>query len=444
MAKLQPQEGTGAWRPAGPGDLQELAGRITALLDAFGRCGADPDGGYTRYLYSGAWQEAQCAVSREMKAAGLSVYYDEAGNLFGRLEGSSAEEGAVLTGSHIDTVRCGGLYDGAAGIAAAVAAIELLHRRCGQPRRTLEAVSLCEEEGSRFPLTFWGSGSIAGRYAPDAPPEAADRSGITLAEAMKAAGFGPGTHRSARRTDIGAFVELHIEQGAVLEQERLDLGVVLGIVGQRRWTFTLRGEANHAGTTPMRLRRDALAGACEMILEAERQACAYGEAMVATAGSVSAAPGLSNVIAGQAVFTLDVRHPDAETLQSFCDELYGIFEGIAASRELEFAGEQWMNVLPAPMDARLCEAVEAAAKGLGLRSRRMYSGAGHDAQVFSGSFPAAMLFVPSSKGLSHSPEEYTSPEQLARGAAALCNVLYTLAYEEEEKEKGDSQHENVR
>ncbi|WP_426454276.1 Zn-dependent hydrolase [Paenibacillus sp. S-38] len=442
MAKLQPQEGMGAWRPAGPGDLQELAGRITALLDAFGRCGADPDGGYTRALYSAAWQEAQSAVRQEIEGAGLTAYYDETGSLFGRLQGTSEEEGTVLTGSHIDTVRCGGLYDGAAGIAAAIAAIELLHRRCGQPRRTLEAVSLCEEEGSRFPLTYWGSGSMTGRYAPDAPPEAADAGGITLAEAMQAAGFGPGTHRSARRTDIGAFVELHIEQGAVLEQERLDLGVVLGITGQRRWTFTLRGEANHAGTTPMRLRRDALAGACEMILEAERRARAYGEAMVATAGSIRAAPGLSNVIPGQAVFTLDVRHPDGDTLQAFCDELYGVFEGMAAARGLEFAGEQWMNVLPAPMDARLCEAVETAAKGLGLRSRRMYSGAGHDAQVFSGLCPAAMLFVPSRGGISHAPEEYTSPEELARGAAVLCNVLYTLAYEE--IEKGESPHENIR
>ncbi|MCZ8521728.1 MULTISPECIES: Zn-dependent hydrolase [Paenibacillus] len=443
MVQFQPEAETGAraWRPAGPQQMKELAVRIGGLLAAFGQCGADPHGGYTRYLYSDAWQQAQSAVCREMEGAGLSAYYDETGSLYGRLQGSGEgpEAKVILTGSHIDTVASGGLYDGAAGIAAAIAALELLQRRCGQPKRTLEAVSLCEEEGSRFPLTYWGSGCITGRYAADAPPPAADREGVTLGEAMNAAGFGPGTHRSARRSDIGAFVELHIEQGAVLEKERLDLGVVLGIAGQQRWTFIVKGEANHAGTTPMRLRRDALAGACEMIGAAERMALAYGEGMVATAGSISADPGLSNVIPGTAEFTLDARHPDGDTLQAFCDEVVAVFREIAGARGLEFAGRQWMNVPPAPMDGALCVSIEEEARGLGLRSRRMYSGAGHDAQVFSGSCPAAMVFVPCRDGISHSPEEYTSADELARGAAVLCNMLYSLAYEE----KGDS-HENVR
>jgi allantoate deiminase len=411
-----------------------FAASIRSELEALSRCGEDPAGGVTRLLYTEAWTAAQRRLEERMREAGLAVYYDEVGNLFGRLEGRSPEAGVILTGSHIDTVRCGGSYDGAAGIAAGLLALQHLRERYGPPVHTLEVVSLCEEEGSRFPLTYWGSGSITGRYSPRQVPPVRDADGMTLAEAMRQAGFGPGTHRPARRGDVAAFVELHIEQGAVLEQEKLQAGIVLGIVGQRRWTFTVEGETNHAGTTPMRYRRDALAGACELITLAEQMAREYGEALVVTAGSIEASPGLSNVIAGRVSFTLDMRHPDAETLEVFCAEVSDAFLEVCERRGLALRGEEWMQVPPAPMDPALSQNLAISCRRLGVRFRRLYSGAGHDAQVFQPHCPTAMLFVPSRGGISHAPGEFTSDEELAGGTAVLADLLYTLAYPVEAEE----------
>lgn len=238
---------------------------IAQAIDWLAEYGSEPDGGVTRLLYSPAWQEAQTALARRMEAAGLAARFDDCGNLYGRLEGRGLEREVILTGSHVDTVRNGGKYDGAYGILAGVIALKFLYENFGPPLRTLEVVSLCEEEGSRFPLAYWGSGNLTGRYAIHTPPDIADADGITLQAAMNAAGFGLGTFPPPKRADIARFIELHVEQGFVLEKERAAIGIVQGIVGQRRYTVQVGGSANHAGTTPMKYRRDALLGACEMI-----------------------------------------------------------------------------------------------------------------------------------------------------------------------------------
>ncbi|QJC54467.1 Zn-dependent hydrolase [Paenibacillus albicereus] len=386
--------------------------------------------GVTRLLYDGAWLEAQRRLERRLAEAGLEPRFDRAGSLYGRLAGTEAGSGVVLTGSHIDTVRRGGPYDGAYGVAAGIAALAALRRFCGPPQRTLEVVSLCEEEGSRFPLSYWGSGTMIGRYGLEGAARYRDAGGTTLEEAMLSAGFGRPEQPHPRRGDLAAFVELHVEQGIVLERGGEGIGVVQAIVGQRRYTFTVAGEANHAGTTPMRLRRDALAGAAEMALAAERAAVRRGEPMVATVGRIAAEPGTPNVVPGRVVFTLDVRHDDAQALEAFCRELLEELDGIAARRGLELQGELWMDAPPAPMDAGLAERLERAAARRGLAVRRMASGAGHDAQLLSELCPAAMLFVPSRAGISHSPLEFTEEAQLAAGLAVLIDALYELAYEE--------------
>jgi amidase, hydantoinase/carbamoylase family len=318
-------------------DLQaDFAGSVAGLLDELALCGAERDGGVTRLLYTPSWLDAQRLLERKMTEAGLAVRYDCVGNLFGRLAGRGAESGVVLTGSHVDTVRSGGKFDGAYGIAASLTAVRYLRERFGPPIRPIEVVSFCEEEGSRFPLAYWGSGNVSGVFHPEQADGIVDAQGVTMREAMEAAGFGrsgpAGEPPSAKRADIAAFVEVHIEQGITLERFGERIGIVETIAGQRRYVVTVVGETNHAGTTPMTLRRDALAGAAEMMLFLERAAQKAGEPLVATVGSIANDPNVPNVIAGSVEFTLDIRHMSETLLTGFCDTVLGTFRMIAERR----------------------------------------------------------------------------------------------------------------
>ncbi|WP_342564810.1 Zn-dependent hydrolase [Paenibacillus sp. FSL R7-0345] len=402
-----------------------------------------PGPGVSRLLYTPEWLQAQKFLQERMAGLGMEVRSDRVGNVYGRFTGSKPEEKVILTGSHIDTVLNGGKYDGAYGIAAAVTALHYLRQTFGQPVRTIEAVAFCEEEGSRFPLAYWGSGNVTGLYNGSEADSCADSAGVTIASAMAACGLagGPEDCGSAAaadsaegaiplREDIGAFVELHIEQGIVLEQAGLEIGIVEAIAGQRRYSVKVAGSTNHAGTTPMGLRRDALAGATEMLLAMEQAAIAAGDPLVATCGKLKAAPGTPNVIPGEVLFTLDIRHSEAEALEHFCSVLLAAFEGIAAKRGLTLQFTATLATAPAPMDTGLNQQLEHITRQQGKSFRRMVSGAGHDAQLFAPICPTAMIFVPSRAGISHSPEEYSSPDELAAGLNLLTAVLYELAYTE--------------
>ncbi|MFF2482504.1 allantoate deiminase [Paenibacillus sp. NPDC058071] len=408
---------------------RDAAAFVCELLEGLARFGAEEGGGVTRLLYSPEWLKAQHYLAEKMEGLGLDVYFDRVGNLIGRMEGTSSRDPVVLTGSHIDTVRFGGRYDGAYGIAASIAAVTYLQETYGQPVKTVEVVSFCEEEGSRFPLTYWGSGNMVGNYDWSNGEAVFDGDGVSLAEAMAAAGFGRPEQPAACRVDIGAFVEIHIEQGPVLEKQRKRIGIVETIVGQRRYAVKVQGASNHAGTTPMSLRRDALAGAAEMILQLEADALLYGELLVATAGRIDCAPNAPNVVPGSVGFTVDVRHADEATLSDFCEMMLSKFKEMAQWRGLELQIVPWLTAKPAPMHAGLSGMAERIAQDLSLPNRRMVSGAGHDAQLFSSLCPTALLFVPSQAGVSHSPDEYTSPEELADGVSVLAALLYELAYE---------------
>ncbi|UQZ37589.1 allantoate amidohydrolase [Paenibacillus sp. PK3_47] len=400
------------------------------LLEALSAFSA-PGPGITRLLYTPEWCSAQHFLRQRMAEAGLEVTTDRVGNVFGRLSGSDPEGKVILTGSHIDTVRSGGKYDGAYGVAAAVTALKVLRERYGQPLRSLAAVSFCEEEGSRFPLTFWGSGHVTGLYDGSEAQACADTDGVTIQTAMAACGLGGGPDVStALREDIGGYVELHIEQGIVLEQSGQQIGVVQAIAGQRRMTVKVGGTANHAGTTPMPLRRDALAGAAEMLVELERSAVLAGDPLVATSGRLETFPGTPNVIPGEVRFTLDIRHSEAETLDSFCAGVCRAFKSIADKRGLALEMATSLSTAPAPMDLEMCRTLEHICRKQGRSYRTMISGAGHDAQLFVPRCPTAMIFVPSRAGISHSPEEFSSPEELAAGLEVLIAMLYEMAYKE--------------
>lgn len=393
--------------------------------------GFSADGpGVTRLLYGADWGRAQSYLAERMRELGFAVRDDRVGNVYGRLEGAKPDAPVILTGSHIDTVRSGGAYDGAYGIAAGIAALDALRRAYGPPKRTLEVVSFCEEEGSRFPLSYWGSGNVAGVYAPEEAAAHVDFAGMSMQEAMEAAGYGRADQPSARRRDIAAFVEAHIEQGVILERKRLDIGIVTAIVGQKRYTVTVRGAANHAGTTPMSMRRDAAACAAEMIFELERLAFGEGEPLVATVGRIESKPNTPNVIPGAVAFTVDARHADDAALAAFCERFLRRFRDIAARRGLALETALWLDTAAAPMHPAFCETLIDICREEQLASQLMVSGAGHDAQMLQAICPSAMIFVPSRSGISHSPDEYSSPKALGDGLAVLTKLLYKLAYEE--------------
>jgi allantoate deiminase len=403
-------------------------GQVGAMIEWLASFGQTETGGVTRLLYSPAWLEAQQALKQKMNQMKLQTYFDSVGNLFGRLPGTDPDEKTILTGSHIDTVIEGGKYDGAYGIIASLIAVLRLFDAYGYPKKTIEVVSLCEEEGSRFPLTFWGSRNMSGVYSLDRVKDIKDPNGIEFLHAMKSAGFDPALYKTPVRDDIDRFIEIHIEQGMVLEKNENQVGIVSHIVGQRRYTILVKGESNHAGTTPMHYRKDAVTVASRLISYLTEKTKEIETGLVATVGSLHVKPNVANVVAGEVEFSLDIRHHEENVINQYCNEIFAEFERVTKTKEMELFISQWMDVKPVKMDEQMGEWARELAEKKNIRHQNMISGAGHDAQVFGDVCPTCLLFVPSQKGISHSPTEYTGPEDLEVGIELLTEVLYKLAY----------------
>lgn len=404
---------------------------IVDMLNELGSRGADPDGGISRFLYSEAWVEAQHFLKNEMEKEGFIASFDEVGNLFGRLEGTKYPDETILSGSHVDTVRNAGHYDGQLGIITAFLAIKYLKAKYGQPLRNLEVVSMAEEEGSRFPYAFWGSKNIVGTAKKEEVlGKLAFDDGMPFEEAMRKAGFDFRDETKELRKDIKAFVEIHNEQGNVLEQEGKSVGVVHSIVGQRRFTVELTGQANHAGTTPMGLRKDTVFTASKIITEVITEAKRLGDPLVCTFGKVEVSPNVVNVVPGKVLLTIDTRHTDKDALVSFTNFAEETMKRIAEEDGVGIAIDMWMDEDPVPMDEEIVRVLQNCCNEKGLNYKLMHSGAGHDSQIFAPFYPTAMLFVPSIDGISHNPKEYTEPKDLLEGAKALAAAFYELAYKE--------------
>lgn len=403
------------------------ASKLQHLIEVLGAIGQQPEGGIVRPVYSPAWVEAREQLAIFMRAAGLDVRGDAMGNLFGRLHGDD-DSHTILTGSHFDTVPFGGKFDGALGILAGIAALQSLRENLGTPQRSLEVVALCEEEGSRFPAHCWGTKGMLGRIDPVEFDEVRDAQGITIAEAMRAVGLPPERYREAIRADVAAFIELHIEQGRILFDEGINLGIVIAITGLQHLWITVKGRADHAGTTPMDLRRDALQGAAQMAVEVTRLVEQEGRPAVVTMGKWEVKPGAVNVVPGEVGFSVDLRHPEEETLQRLSAAIRERCEAIAQERYLSISIELTGKSLPQKMDAGLQAELVRAAEACGASWKWLPSGAGHDSQIMARHLPTAMLFVPSVEGRSHSPAEYTTIEDAARGASVLATALSLSAY----------------
>jgi allantoate deiminase len=409
--------------------MNQFPNNLAEAIEWLSTCGAAAEGGVTRTLYSKPWIEAQQALKGWMEKLGLTTQYDAIGNLFGRLSSADSEAPTILIGSHVDTVKSGGKYDGAYGIIAAVLALGNLKQAYGQPPNlNLEVVSLCEEEGSRFPIACSGSGIITGAYSFDDILGVSDVDGITFEVAMKEAGFGISDQKYVVRKDIKGFIELHIEQGPSLEKLEKSLGIVQTIVGQKRFRITVNGESNHAGTTLMKWRKDALQGAMLMIHDLYDLAKEYDDNLVTTVGQLFVKPNVPNVIPGEIVFTVDARHPEESVLSSFCERFSSRFLELAEAKDLQIKMELWHEVEPVQMDAKLNEIVQTICIEKDVSYHLMNSGAGHDAQLFARNCPTTLMFVPSKGGISHSPYEYTPTADLETGLDVLIQLLHQLAY----------------
>lgn len=379
--------------------------------------------GVTRPLYTKAWEDAQSLVYRWMQEAGLSPWWDAVGNVHGRIAGTS--DATILTGSHIDTVVNGGAYDGAYGVVGAIWALSQLKQEPCLPY-SLEVVSFCEEEGSRFPITCWGSRALMGDLTPHLAATIYDEQGVSLREAMG------GQHLDADRIaeaamDYAAFIELHIEQGPRLEREGKDIGIVTGIFGQERWTVTVNGVSRHAGTTALKDRHDALIAASRMVLEVNEIAAGLEPVAIATVGELHVVGGSTNCVPGEVQFRVDLRAATDTVRLQMARKLTYHFQQIAQSTGVSVNIVKNTAESMVKMDQTLQNTIETCCREQGLSSMAIASRAGHDAQIIGRKIPTSMIFVPSHHGLSHHGDEYTASEQLQMGAQILLTTLQHMA-----------------
>ena len=416
-----------AWPSYGAesGDPQALrvnAERLQERIDRLARIGGSPQG-VTRLAFTEDDLRGRAYVTRLMREAGLEVRVDAAGNLSGRRRGGSPELAPIVLGSHTDTVPRAGVYDGVLGVMAAIECVQVLGENGIRTRHPLEVLVFANEEGG---LT--GSRALSGRLSSQALEESS-RSGMSIREGIAALGGNAETiSRVIRRPgEAKAYLELHIEQGGSLESEGTDIGIVEGFVGIRWWDVTVRGFANHAGTTPMHARRDALLAAARLVIAVNRAATSLPGRQVATVGRISAEPGAPNVIPGRVELSLELRDLAKPKLDQVFREIRRLARliGQETKTEIEFT-EIDIGVEPILTDPNLQEVIRQAAEALDLSYVRMPSGAAHDAQNMAHIAPSALIFVPSVGGISHSPREYTRPRDVANGANLLLQTLIRL------------------
>ena len=397
--------------------------RMDQRIQALSEFGANPEGGVSRVAFSDADIAGREYIKELMRDAGLDVRVDTAGNIIGRRAGREDGLPPILFGSHIDSVPGGGNYDGDVGVIAAIEVIELLNEHGIETRHPLEVVNFTDEEGG---LT--GSRAMVGKMTKEAL-QVVSHSGLTIGEGIKRVGGDPDRLELAARKpgELTAYIELHIEQGALLYEEGIDIGVVEGIVGIRWWDVTVEGMANHAGTTPMNRRQDAMVSAAELTLAINRIANELEGRQVATVGRIQALPGAPNVIPGKVVMSLEIRDLDAAKMQRVFEFIEVEAGRISADRGTAITFDE-VDVAspPAPTDEVMRDIIASAADRLGMSYKRMPSGAGHDAQDFAHMTPTGMIFVPSVDGISHSPKEFTSAEDMANGASVLLHTVLAV------------------
>ncbi|MFN2399153.1 MAG: Zn-dependent hydrolase [Gemmatimonadaceae bacterium] len=393
--------------------------RLNRHLAELNRFGANPSAGVSRLAYSDANREALAAVAQWMREARLEPALDYAGNLIGRRTGRDRALKPIIFGSHIDSVPEGGNYDGNVG---SMAAIEVAHTLAEQRvalRHPIEVAIWSNEEGG-----LYGSRAVSGQLEPGELDQLS-RSGKTIRDGIRFLGGDPARLAEVRRRrgDFAAYLEMHIEQGGILHATHTNIGIVEGIVGIRQWAVTVTGFGNHAGTTPMDERRDALLAAARFVDAVHGIVRSVPGRQVGTVGRIQAFPGAPNVIPGRVVCSLELRDLDETKILSIFDRIREEAVRIGAATGTSFDFDETLRNIPAPSDPRVRAIIGDAARERRLSSRLMPSGAGHDAQSMAQIGPVGMIFVPSVDGISHSPKEFSQPEDIVNGANVLLDVV---------------------
>jgi allantoate deiminase len=402
--------------------------RLWRRISDLGEIGSQGEGGVTRLSFTDEERAAKDKVVTYMKEAGLTVREDAAGNLFGRREGRNSDSPSVLIGSHVDSVYNGGNFDGPLGVLAGIEVLHAMEEQGIETEHPVEVVAFSDEEGARFSFGMIGSRALAGRLTPEGLTEHEDAGGVSIAEAMRAYGLDPERIGEAARPagSVKAYVELHIEQGRVLENEDLPAGVVTGIAGPVWLRFSIEGETGHAGATPMSLRRDALAAAAEIMGLIEAEASGTGTS-VGTVGQLSLEPGGINIIPGRVEFSLDLRDIDEEVRDGVETRILEGAKEICRRRGVELEIETLQRLAPAPCSELVRDAVARACERVGIRAHALSSGAGHDGMQLTELCPMGMIFVRSRDGVSHSPDEWSSRDDCAKGSHVLYWTVLDLA-----------------
>jgi allantoate deiminase len=401
------------------------AGRIADFLTELGRIGPDPRGGWSRLAYSGEEREAHALFRRRLEEYGLRTSTDAVGNSFGHLAGAERLP-ALMSGSHLDTVYQGGNFDGAVGVAAAVEIARLLAEQGGL-RHPLRVVAFAAEEGARFGAPCIGSRLVTGAYGADTLRQLVDRDGISAFTAADQVALQPHDAASARWDfgDIKCFVEVHIEQGRVLETRKRPIGIVHCIGGSTRVELTFDGHADHSGATPMWLRQDALAAASEFVLAAERRARAHATT-VATVGRLDVQPNSLTTVPGRVVLALDVRDIDSERQRELAESLLDDAVRISTGRNVAVSARRLSDQSPVVLHGTVQNVLASAATRKDIPFITLPSGASHDAAHLAKHIPTGMVFVPCRDGVSHSPEEHAEPARLAEAVDVVVEAFRAI------------------
>lgn len=404
--------------------IEEVTGRIARDLEHLKQFTATPGNGCTRLPFTKEAREAVNYLRQLMEEAGLEVTEDAAGNVIGTLKGENPDEPCVMMGSHYDSVVNGGDYDGIAGVICAIEVARLLNEEGITPKRNFVAVGFCDEEGMRFGTGYFGSGAMLGHRDVEYTKNFADTDGITIYEAMKGYGLDPEKIGEAawKEGSIGHFLEAHIEQGPVLDAEGTELGLVEGIVGIQRYMVTVHGRADHAGTTPMDMRMDAVDAATKVISKIADWAREKADGTVSTVGYINTVPGGMNIVAEKVEFTVDIRSMNNDNINDITNRIRKALDKEVAEFGGSYEMDNKLTITPVHLSEEMLDIMEEDCKAKGYSYRRMPSGAGHDSLEIGQSIPTVMIFTPSKDGRSHCPVEFTKYSEFAKAATIMKDL----------------------
>ena len=401
--------------------------RVIKDIETLATFNATPGNGVTRLSFTKEDRQARDYIRNKMEAIGLKTWEDGYSNLFGRREGKNPKAPVIMIGSHYDSVINGGPLDGVLGVVAALEILRIFEENNIENYYPIEMVAMNDEEGVRFGTGISNSRAMAGLIDEKELDNFKDKDGISIREAMIQFGIIPDLKDAIRpKGSIKTFIELHIEQGPVLEAERKDIGLVETIVGLDRYEVIIKGMSGHAGTTPMDKRKDALVGASEFILAVNRIAKEIGDGTVGTVGQLSLTPNASNVIPGYVNLSLDIRSTKEDNIKAFYNRLIEESEYIKSKYHIDIQITHNLYIQPVNMSDKNIALMEKVCQKLGYTYMRMNSGAGHDAMIMAKMAPSSLIFVPSKVGLSHHPDEWTDYEDIEKGIALMLNTVLEL------------------